>query len=320
MPNKKIVILAIESSCDEFSVAISFNGKIITNIVSSQINDHKKFGGVVPELASRLHVKNFPYVLDLALKKAKISINEVTHISYTENPGLIGSLIVGSIVAKTLAMYLGVPLIPLNHIQGHIYGAQIDKKFNFPVLCLVVSGGHTQIVYLKKNMDFQVLASTGDDAIGECYDKVARVLGLSYPGGPKIDNLANMATKKTFYKFPSVNMDNSFNFSFSGLKTAAINLIHNLNQKKQSIEIENFCYFFQKAAIDGLLQSLEKAINNFKVQSLAIAGGVSANSYLRSEITKLANKYNLEINIPSVQYCTDNAAMIAELCFYSLKK
>ncbi|AHI52444.1 tRNA (adenosine(37)-N6)-threonylcarbamoyltransferase complex transferase subunit TsaD [Spiroplasma culicicola] len=307
-------ILAIESSCDEFSVAIMVEGQIKANIISSQINEHTKYGGVIPELASRLHVKNFSWVLQEALKEAQVGLEEIEQIAYTARPGLIGSLIIGKLVAQTLALYLNIPIMDLDHVQGHIYGANIDEKFKYPVMALVVSGGHTQIQYLKSSLDFQVIGTTQDDAIGECYDKVARALGMGYPGGPKIDELAQQGDENA-YALPLVKNDDTYDFSFSGLKTASLNLINKLKQNNEEINLENFCSSFQKTAIDCLFLKLEKALKNYPVETLTVAGGVSANKNLRKRIFSISSMYNIDrLVIPNMAYCTDNAAMIAELC------
>lgn len=314
-----MIILAIESSCDEFSIAIGKNNKIIANIISSQINEHSQFGGVVPELASRLHLENFHWVLEKALLKAKVSINEITHIAYTNEPGLIGSLIIGRLVAQTLANFLKIPLIPLNHIHGHIYGASIEQTFKFPLLSLVASGGHTQIILSKKHLDFNIIGSTQDDAIGECYDKVSRVLGLGYPGGPILDKLAQKGDSKA-YKLPISKQDNTYDFSYSGLKTASINLIRNLGQKNQKVDINNFCASFQFTAIETLISKFERAIKNYSPKCLVLAGGVSANSELRKKMLLLGEKYKIKVCLPKMEYCTDNAAMIAALAYETIRK
>ncbi len=306
-------ILAIESSCDEFSISIMDNGKILSNVISSQIKEHSEFGGVIPELASRLHVENFHWVLLESLQQSNSQLEDIDYISYTSNPGLIGSLIIGKLVAQTIAMYLKKPLMDMNHIQGHIYGANIEQKFQYPVLALVVSGGHTQIQFLKEPLSFELIGTTQDDAVGECYDKVARVLGFNYPGGPKIDKLAQKGNDKK-YKLPITKNDDSYDFSFSGLKTASLNLINKLNQNNEKIIIEDFCASFQKTAIDSLMLKFEKAIREFKPNTITVVGGVSANQSIRDIFYKVGKKYNIKnVNIPNLKYCTDNAAMIAEL-------
>ncbi|AGR41796.1 tRNA (adenosine(37)-N6)-threonylcarbamoyltransferase complex transferase subunit TsaD [Spiroplasma diminutum] len=306
-------ILAIESSCDEFSISIMSDSKILSNIISSQIKDHSKYGGVVPELASRLHVENFHWVLIEAIEKSEIQLEDIDYISYTSNPGLIGSLIIGKLVAQTLAMYLGKPLKEMNHIEGHIYGANIEEKFIYPVLALVVSGGHTQIQLLEKPLDFKIIGTTQDDAVGECYDKVARVLGLEYPGGPKIDILAREGNKNR-YVLPISKNDGTYDFSFSGLKTASLNLINKLNQNKEEINIQDFCASFQNTAIETLMIKFRRAVKELKPKTITVVGGVSANSSIRNKFYDIAREYNIEkVIVPNMEYCTDNAAMIAEL-------
>ncbi|WP_338985258.1 tRNA (adenosine(37)-N6)-threonylcarbamoyltransferase complex transferase subunit TsaD [Spiroplasma endosymbiont of Diplazon laetatorius] len=313
-------ILAIESSCDEFSVSIMSDGKVLSNVISSQIKEHSEFGGVVPELASRLHVENFHWVLSESLKEAQIKLEEIEVISYTANPGLIGSLIVGKLVAQTLALYLDKPLMEMNHIQGHIYGANIEEKFEYPTLALVVSGGHTQIQILKQPLDFKIIGSTQDDAVGECYDKVARVLGLKYPGGPKIDELAKSGNENK-YLLPISKNDETYDFSFSGLKTASLNLINKLNQNKEEININDFCASFQKTAIETLMIKFERAVKEFSPKTITVVGGVSANSRIRETFLEIGKKYQInKVIVPKMEYCTDNAAMIAELTNEYLSK
>lgn len=309
-----MIILAIESSCDEFSVAIQKDGVIISNIISSQIDEHTKHGGVVPELASRLHVQNFNWVLNDALDKSDIKMEQVDEIAYTQKPGLIGSLIIGQLVAKTLGDYYNIPVKGFDHIQGHIYAANIESKFVYPVLSLVVSGGHTQIIYIKEPLNFEVIGTTQDDAVGECYDKVARVLGLGYPGGPKIDKLSLLGESGR-YDFPKIKTEGMYDFSFSGLKTASINLIHKVRQNNQTIHLENFCRSFQENAMETILTKFELAINDKKPATICVGGGVSANEYLRKRIFSIGKVYNVNVSIPNMEYCTDNAAMIAELAY-----
>ncbi|AOG60054.1 N6-L-threonylcarbamoyladenine synthase [Spiroplasma helicoides] len=307
-------ILAIESSCDEFGVSIMVDGKIKSNIISSQIKDHEEFGGVIPELASRLHVKNFAYVLQTSLKEAGVKIEQINQVAYTAKPGLVGSLIVGKLVAQTIALYLDVPIMELNHLEGHIYAASIEEDFDYPVLALVVSGGHTQLVYIKKSLSFEIVGTTQDDAVGECYDKVARAVGLGYPGGPKIDKLAQEGNELK-YKLPISKNDETLDFSFSGLKTASLNLINKIKQNNKELNILDFCASFQKTAIDTLVTKLEKAIKIYKPKTLTIAGGVSANKMLRKKIFEISSMYNIgRTIIPKIEYCNDNAAMMAKLC------
>ncbi|PPE06184.1 tRNA (adenosine(37)-N6)-threonylcarbamoyltransferase complex transferase subunit TsaD [Mesoplasma corruscae] len=312
-------ILAIESSCDEFSISIIDNKKILTNIISSQIKQHEAFGGVVPELAARLHLESIDYTLLAALKESKLDINEIDYIAYTERPGLIGSLIIGKLVGESIAEYINKPLIALDHIEGHIFGANINNKFEYPVLAMVVSGGHTQIEMVYSPNDFEVIGATVDDAIGECYDKVARVLGFKYPGGALIDKQAFVGNKNAF-NFTQPKNDGSYDFSYSGLKTNVINTIHNLKQNHKEIPINDICASFQFAATNIIEKKLQKAIEEFKPKTLTIAGGVSANCELREVIKLLGKKNNIKNTIiPEFQYCTDNAAMIAKLAYEKLK-
>ncbi|WP_338983671.1 tRNA (adenosine(37)-N6)-threonylcarbamoyltransferase complex transferase subunit TsaD [Spiroplasma endosymbiont of Othius punctulatus] len=312
-------ILAIESSCDEFSVAVLKNEKVLSNIISSQIEDHKEYGGVVPELASRLHVQNFNWVLEEAIKKSNVSINELDYVVYTANPGLIGSLIIGKVVSQTLAQYLQIPLLPLNHLHGHVYSAFIDNKIEFPAIALITSGGHTEITLMKDHLEFEILGSTQDDAIGECFDKVAIKMGLSYPGGPAIDALAKK-TDEAKYEIPKPKDINKYDFSFSGIKTASINLLHKLKQADTKIDLNSFAYSFQKTCVEYVIEKLEKAIKEYQPKFAILGGGVSANSMLRTKFTKMASENKIESIIPKNEYCTDNAAMIGMLGFRTIIK
>lgn len=300
-------ILAIETSCDETAVAIIEDGNtVLSNIVSSQINIHKAFGGVIPEVASRIHVENISYVLESALKTANLSLDDIDAFAITQGPGLIGSLHVGLIAAKTLAWYTGKPLIPIHHITGHIYANRFVTPLQYPLLALVVSGGHTELVYLKEEFDFEVLGSTQDDAIGEAYDKVARVLGLPYPGGPEIDKLAK--TGKPHYRLPKVKTEKPLDFSFSGLKSAVLQLIQ---KNREDLEKADVAYAFQEAALDVLIEKTRKALDTHAIRHFVLAGGVAANSRLRERVLGLQAEYpELTITIPPMWCCTDNAAMI----------
>ncbi|WP_342252670.1 tRNA (adenosine(37)-N6)-threonylcarbamoyltransferase complex transferase subunit TsaD [Spiroplasma endosymbiont of Amphibalanus improvisus] len=311
-----MIILGIETSCDETSISIKKDDKILVNIVSSQIKNHIENGGVIPELASRLHLKNFPLVLNQAISESNIEFKDIDHIAYTKNPGLIGCLKIGEILALTLGLYLEKPVLPVNHLEAHIYGAHIGHKFEFPALVLLVSGGHTQLIFMKEHLNFQIIGETQDDAIGECYDKVARMLGLNYPGGPIIDKLS--AQGKSNYELPISMINKTLNFSYSGLKSAANNLLTKLKNQKKEINIEDFCNAFQKAAIGQIQNKLDLAISQFPdIKSIVVAGGVSANSYLRSIIK--SNQYKkFNVIFPKLEYCTDNAAMVVELASYKL--
>jgi len=307
-------ILGIESSCDETAIAITRDGKLLCNVVSTQIEVHQKYGGVMPEIASRLHTENILIVLSEALEKANISLQEIDAIAVTRGPGLIGALHVGMQAAKTLAMTLNIPLIPVHHLAAHIYANEFVSPLKFPLLAVIVSGGNTEFVVMEKHLDFKIIGSTKDDAIGECYDKVARVLGLGYPGGIPVDRLAQ--TGKHTYKLPSPLINEGFDFSFSGLKTNIINLVNNAKQRGEEINVANLCTSFQETAMDVIIFKAVKAAKQFKVQQVVIAGGVSANSYLRKNIVKSINDLGIEAVIPPMWCCTDQAAMIAKLGEY----
>lgn len=315
---KDVYILGIESSCDETSCSIVANGrKEIATIISSQIDIHKEYGGVVPEIASREHVKNITIVIEECLKKANMSTEDIDAIAITYGPGLIGSLLIGLEAAKTLSFIYNKPLVPVHHIAGHIYANSLEKEMKFPLLALIVSGGHTELVIMEEHYKFKKLGGTLDDAIGECYDKVARVIGLEYPGGPKVDKLASIG--KSTYNLPIPLNDDSYNFSFSGLKSAVINLNHKLEQRGEKINKEDLAASFQKVAISSIINKTKKAIENYNIKNLIVAGGVAANKGLRSEVYKLGEELNIDITIPNMKYCTDNAAMIAAAGYYAYK-
>jgi len=315
---KDTYILGIESSCDETSCSIVKNGRIdIGTSISTQISIHKNYGGVVPEIASREHVKNITFVIEECLEKAQMKIEDIDAIAITYGPGLIGSLLIGLEAAKTLSFIYNKPLIPVHHIAGHIYANSLEKEMKFPLLALVVSGGHTELVLMKDHYKFEKLGGTLDDAIGECYDKVARVLGLEYPGGPKVDKLAHIG--KPTYKLPIPMNDDSYNFSFSGLKSAVINLNHNLKQRNEQLNKEDLATSFQNVAITEIINKTRKAIKEENIKTLIVAGGVAANQGLREEVTKLGKELGVDVTIPSMKYCTDNATMIAAAGYYAYK-
>ncbi|MCD7894703.1 MAG: tRNA (adenosine(37)-N6)-threonylcarbamoyltransferase complex transferase subunit TsaD [Erysipelotrichaceae bacterium] len=301
------LILAIESSCDEMSVALLKDKReLLCNIVASQIDTHRLYGGVVPEIASRMHVECVSTVLKTALNEAKVDLNDVDAIAVTKGPGLVGSLHVGMQAAKTLALAYHKPLIGVHHIAGHIYANELVEDIEYPCLCLVVSGGHSELVYMEHEFSFEVIGQTLDDAIGEAYDKVGRVLHLPYPGGPVIDKIAKEG--KHSYKLPLPLNDDSYNFSFSGLKSAVINLKHNADQRGEVLVNEDLACSFQEVAIEVLVNKTIKAAKDYQVKEIIVAGGVSANSGLRDS---LKEKSPMKVLFPPMAYCTDNAAMIA---------
>lgn len=310
--DKDIITLGIESSCDETSVAVVKNGReVLSNIIDTQIPIHEKYGGVVPEIASRNHIEAISRVTKKAIEEANVSFNDIDAITPTYGPGLVGALLVGLSYAKALSFAIGKPLVGVNHIQGHIAANYITyKELKPPFLCVLVSGGNTQIVNVKSYTDFEILGKTRDDAIGEAFDKVARVVGLGYPGGPKVDKLAKEGNP--IYKLPKTHFENSLDFSFSGIKTAVINLNHNTS----NIDKADLCASFEKAVTEVLIENIKKAIEQTEIKSIAIAGGVSANSYIRNEILKLENE-GIKIYMPELKLCTDNAAMIASAGYYN---
>lgn len=315
---KDTLILSFESSCDETSVAVIKNGHdVISNIVLTQMDTHATYGGVVPEIASRMHIENITIVIEEALNKAGITMDDIDAIAVTYGPGLIGSLLIGLQAAKTLSFIYDKPLVPVHHIAGHIYANNLEKSMEFPLMALVVSGGHTELVYMKEDYNFEVIGSTLDDAVGEAYDKVARVLNLAYPGGPKVDKLAH--TGINTYELPLPLDDDSYNFSFSGLKSAVINLKHNEEQKGNEIIKENLACSFQDRVVEILSKKTMKALKKYNCKNLIIAGGVSANSGIRDEFIKLCNDQGINLTIPKLEYCTDNAAMIGAAGYYAYK-
>ena len=309
---KDIITLGIESSCDETSVAIVKNGReVLSNIINTQIEIHKQFGGVVPEIASRKHIENISEVTKLALSEAKLNFNDLDVITCTYGPGLVGALLVGVGYAKALSYALNKPLVGVNHIEGHIAANYITfKELEPPFLCLVISGGHTHLVYIEDYTKFKILGRTRDDAIGEAYDKVARVVGLEYPGGPKIDKIAKAGQANI--KLPETYFEN-LDFSFSGIKTAVLNLHH----KEPNINIADLCASFEETTTNMLINNTKKAIDMLKVDKIALAGGVSANSYIRAKFSELEKELGIKVYYPELKLCTDNAAMIASAGYYN---
>lgn len=309
---KKPILLAIESSCDETSAAIICNGKIANNIVATQ-SVHENYGGVVPELASRAHEKNIVPVVDEAMKNAGVELNDLDAIAFTQGPGLLGALMVGASFAKSLALALDLPLIGVNHMEAHILAHFLEEPHpNFPFLCLTVSGGHTQIVKVESALQMEVIGHTLDDAVGEAFDKSAKLMGFTYPGGPLIDKYAIGGDPNKF-KFPDAAIA-GLNFSFSGIKTAFMYFLRD-NVKANPTFIEDnrpdICASLQHSLVRMLIQKLKKASDQTKIKEIAIAGGVSANKGLREELAKVAEKKRWRVFIPKLEYCTDNAAMIA---------
>lgn len=306
------MIMAIESSCDETACAIVKDGKeILSNIVSSQINVHTKFGGVVPEVASRIHVENISTVITEALHQADLTMDDIDAIAFTQGPGLIGSLHVGVQAAKTLAWQYHKPLVPVNHMTGHIYANRfaLDHDLKFPLLALVISGGHTQLVWMENEWDFKVIGTTQDDAIGEAYDKVSRVLGTGYPGGPIMDKMAKEG--KPHYTLPSPKVHGKYDYSFSGLKTAVLQLIQREEKKGEPIIKEDVAYAFQETALNLMVSKTLQAVEDLHPAMVVTAGGVAANSRLRVLLAEGMKKYpEIELSQPPIRYCTDNASMI----------
>lgn len=321
---KDIYVLGIESSCDETGVAIVKNGReIISNIVATQIDIHKRFGGVVPEIASRNHIMQINNCLDMCLKQASMTLNDIDIIAVTYGAGLIGALMVGVNFAKALAFSLNKPLIKVDHIKGHISANYLCfENLKPPFLCLLTSGAHTEILKVKDYTNYELIGSTLDDAVGECFDKVARVLNLEYPGGPKIEKLAKQGTANITFVKENRELNHSYNFSYSGLKTAVINYIHTKTQKGEEINECDLCASFQKQAFDELI---EKTIRASKMcgeeySNIVIAGGVSANEYLRENLKRVGEENGLNVFFPKISLCTDNAAMIASCGYFNFVK
>ena len=312
---KDILTLGVESSCDETSVSVVKNGReILSNIIDTQIPIHEKYGGVVPEIASRNHIEAISRVTKKALEEANVTFEEIDAITPTYGPGLVGALLVGLSYAKALSFAINKPLVGVNHIQGHIAANYITHKdLNPPFLCVMMSGGNTQIVYVKDYTEFEVLGKTRDDAIGEAFDKVARVVGLGYPGGPKVDKLAKEGNKDAI-ELPKTHFDN-LDFSFSGIKTAVINLHH----KNPDVNKADLCASFEKTVTEILLENTKKALKKTGLKTVALAGGVSANSYIRNAFLELEKK-EIKVFMPDLKLCTDNAAMIASAGYYNYIK
>jgi N6-L-threonylcarbamoyladenine synthase len=318
---KSKIILGIETSCDETAAAVVEDGhKILSNIISSQINLHRQYGGVVPEVASRKHVELIIPVIDQALTEAGIETKDIDAVGVTYGPGLVGALLVGLSVAKALAFTLGVPLVGVNHMEAHICANYLQNpELSPPFICLVVSGGHTQIVKVAETEQYIVIGSTRDDAAGEAFDKVARTIGIGYPGGPLIDKAAALGNAEAI-QFPKTHFENSFDFSFSGIKTAVLNYINYKEQKNEKWIVEDVAASFQKAVIDVLVENTVSAAKKEGINIISLAGGVSANSLLRAELEKAALANGMKLILPKPVLCTDNAAMVACAAFRQLIK
>ena len=311
---KDVYILAVETSCDETSLAIVKNGKEVIGLeVYTQMDTHALYGGVVPEIASRMHTEAITLVLESLLNKTKFDLKNIDAVAVTYAPGLMGGLLVGIEFAKTLSYIYKKPLIKVNHMVGHIYANNIEDNLEFPLLAMVVSGGHTELVEMTGDYKFKLLGSTLDDAIGEAYDKVARVMNVPYPGGPNVEKLAKDGN--VCYELGKPVNDESFNFSYSGLKSSVINLVHNMNQRNEKININDLAASFQYYAVDEITRKIELALSKNEYKMVVLAGGVSANMYLREEVKKVTDKYNVRLCVPRMLYCTDNAAMIGAAAY-----
>lgn len=311
---KDVYILSVESSCDETSIAIVKNGKDVIGMkTNTQIDTHSLYGGVVPEIASRMHTEAITILLDELLKETGFNPKDLDAIAVTYAPGLMGGLLVGLEFAKVLSLVYNKPLIKVNHMVGHIYANNIENRLSFPLLAMVVSGGHTELVEMNGDYNFNLLGSTLDDAIGEAYDKVARILDIPYPGGPNVEKLASDG--QISYKLSTPVDDDTFNFSYSGLKSNVINLVHNLNQKNIEVNKNDLAASFQYVAVDEIKRKVELALSKKKYNMLICAGGVSANKYLQSVLSEVARKYSVEFSVPRMIYCTDNAAMIGAAAY-----
>lgn len=314
--SKDVKILAIETSCDETAASVILNGnEILSNVVVSQIESHKRFGGVVPEVASRHHVESITKVIELAMDEAGLDPSDLDAVAVTEGPGLIGALLIGINAAKTYAFVHDLPLIPVHHIAGHIYASQLEQPLQFPLVSLVISGGHTELVYMKDHFSFEIIGETRDDAVGEAFDKVARVIDLPYPGGPHIDKIAQ--TGEDTFDFPRGLMkEDTYDFSFSGLKSAVINKLHNYRQKGLEINKNDVAASFQKSVVDVLTDKTFKSLKAYKVKNLVIAGGVAGNSEIRQRFSELSEENGIALHIPALKFCTDNAAMIGAAAYH----
>ena len=315
---KDTYILAVESSCDETSVSIIKNGyEDISTIINSQIDVHTKYGGVVPEVASRLHLENITMVIDQCLEKANMKLDDIDAFACTYAPGLLGSLLVGVEATKALSFIYNKPFIATNHMMGHIYANMIGNKLEYPLISLIVSGGHTDLILMKSETEFEYLGQTLDDAIGEAYDKVARILDLPYPGGPNVEKYA--LEGKPTYKMPQILNDESYNFSFSGIKSHCNNIVHNANQRGEKINKNDLARSFQDCVTSHLVDKVKKALLNYNIKTFLISGGVAANSHIRESLENMCKEIGVTMHMPTKKYCTDNAAMIGAAAYVLYK-
>ena len=316
---KDVYILAIESSCDETSVSIIKNGyEDVATIINSQIDVHTKYGGVVPEVASRLHLENITMVINECLEKANMKLEDMDAFACTYAPGLLGSLLVGVEATKALSFIYKKPFIATNHMMGHIYANMIGNKLEYPLLSLIISGGHTDLILMESESSFKYLGQTLDDAIGEAYDKVARILDLPYPGGPNVEKYALQG--KPSYKMPQILNDDSFNFSFSGIKSHINNLVHNEHQRGKEVNKYDIAYSFQNCVTAHLVDKTKKALIKNSIKTLLISGGVASNSFIRESLKTMCEEIGVEMHMPEKKYCTDNAAMIGAAAYVLYKE
>lgn len=315
---KDVYILAVESSCDETSVSIIKNGfEDVATIINSQIDVHTKYGGVVPEVASRLHLENITMVIDECLEKANMKLEDIDAFACTYAPGLLGSLLVGVEATKALSLIYNKPFIATNHMMGHIYANMIGNKLEYPLLSLIVSGGHTDLILMESENSFKYLGQTLDDAIGEAYDKVARILDLPYPGGPNVEKFALQGEPS--YKMPEILKDDSYNFSFSGIKSHCNNIVHNAHQRGEEINKYDLARSFQDCVTTHLVDKTKKALLNYNLKTFLISGGVAANSHIRESLKAMCEEIGVEMHMPEKRYCTDNAAMIGAAAYVLYK-
>lgn len=319
---KRVLLLAIESSCDETSVAVVADGhQILSNIIASQIHSHRRFGGVVPEVASRHHVEQITFCIEEALEEAAVRPEDLSGVAVTYGPGLVGALLIGVSAAKAFAWAHGLPLVQVNHMAGHTYAANLIEPLKFPLIALLVSGGHTELVYMKEAGSYEIIGETRDDAAGEAYDKIGRVLGLSYPSGKEVDLLAHKG--KDTYHFPRAMLkEDNYDFSFSGLKSSFINTVHNAQQREEKLNKEDLAASFQASVVDVLVEKTIRACQEYSVKQLIIAGGVAANQGLREKMKKSLeeNLPTTHLIIPSLRLCGDNAAMIGAAAYIEWEK